>query len=283
MKMEIYLVSLLVWILSACNAVDTGDKKLDQHILDLMKYSALCAPMMPNPMTVLLQELSQESKLDRAKKRVNVFESANLNNASKKMKDFIEGTLNDTKEYENIIIGDSTMQGNTTQLPGVFYDPKRTQPVAVAGNRLCDILGQLDIIRSNHPKAIIAGTMGGNDLGMGADVSYIIEHGIALYAELRRRFPDAYLVFVAVHPTKNVYANANKGQTNSALRDFITKDPHTCWYDPMEIFGVGEGESAPDELMLDAVHYHPGTVGMSIKLNLYSHCIDYQTRSGVTF
>ena len=193
----------------------------------------------------------------------------------------------DTAQYQNIIIGDSTMDYSVNfekmlndqwlkENYGIpdgyeFYNETVTQSVAVAGNTLCDMIMQMGAIHSQNPANIIVSTAGGNDVGHQTPNAKVIETGQAFIDKVRSRFPSAKLTMVGLHPTLIDYGNQNKATTNSGIRDYLLSLTNTCWVDPLSLFGVAEGAAANTADLIDSVHYRP-SISLAVKAKIQSDC-----------
>jgi len=252
--------------------------KNDNELLQDAAAVALCAPLQPSPTTYLVKQMYKAVQTPAQKESV-AKQALSLGNLGEKLKLYFDKNATDFKEFKNIIIGDSTMQITSTMLnsmvPNLFYNTDQTQLLAITGNKLCDMLAQMSVIYSKNPKNVIIASAGGNDLLAKATPEYVINMGSLLFLEVRRRFPNARIVFVGVHPSLDSYANANKGATNQGISALVKKDPNACWYDPMELFGVSEGQPAKATDMLldsDGAHYKPETIGLALKLKIKLNC-----------
>lgn len=157
----------------------------------------------------------------------------------------------DSKQYNNVIIGDSTMDFSSSY-PG-FLSPW-TQSTAVAGNKMCDIITQLAAINTEDPENIILSTPGGNDLLVGNSRKHVKNLIRDLVIRLNKKFPGAKITVVGIHPTLADQINSEKKYIN----DYVIlqlENIHGCYVDPLLVFQVREGERAPGVLMFDQIHY----------------------------
>ena len=193
----------------------------------------------------------------------------------------------DTTQYQNIIIGDSTMDFSVNyeflkddpllatnyEIPADydFYDNVNTQSVAVSGNTLCDMIMQMGAINTANPTNIIVSTAGGNDIGRRISNDNVITSGKAFIDKVKGRFPESRLVMVGLHPTLVDYGNQNKATTNSAIRDYLLTKDNTCWVDPLSLFGVAEGSAANTADLIDTIHYKPA-ISISLKQKIKTDC-----------
>ncbi len=179
-------------------------------------------------------------------------------------------------DFSTVVMGDST--GAISALVPGWMNKETTYSIAVPGNRLCHMRmtfhRSLPVIK---PRVIIVTTLGGNDLLAGASDEDIIAQTVLLLLDLRKRFPDARLVGVGIHPTLVDFANKRKDLLNLKLAAAWKKDEGSCWVDPLPAFGVPPGSSALPGHMFpnDSIHYNERTALAIGKLIRESCGIDF--------
>lgn len=180
----------------------------------------------------------------------------------------------DQKQYQNIIIGDSTMD-ISIRYSG-FIDPNITQAVPISGNKLCDMITQLPAINTTNPTNIIVSTTGGNDVLEGIQNGSVVYTGELLIKRLKEKYPNSKLIMVAIHPTQSTYANANKGYVNSNINAKLNSYypvNKRCFVDPLVLFGVAEGAASntSDMITNDGIHYNQA-MSFQIKNKIQTDC-----------
>jgi hypothetical protein len=147
---------------------------------------------------------------------------------------------------ENVIIGNSTMDIGR-QVSG-FYDANKTNNYGIGGNTACDMLLQMEYIRCNPKNVIIASADGNGVLrGVSAETS---KNTINQIINKARERWDANIILVGIHPVKIREANIRKNRVNELVRPLPD-----CFVNMVELFGVGENDLPPDNLMVDNIHY----------------------------
>lgn len=172
---------------------------------------------------------------------------------------------------QTIILGDSTMRISGTY--SGWLDPSKTFNYAVEGNTSCDINAEMRAISPFvNPTTVLIATTGGNDLaGQRAANAQITQSVKDLIDKVRARWPGAKIDAVGIHPTQVSYANNNKAAVNSAVQSYLAGLSNTCFYNPLPLFGVAEGQAAPVLKMLDSIHYNE-TVSFQLKAALVTAC-----------
>lgn len=191
--------------------------------------------------------------------------------------------LNDKGQYQNLILGDSTMDISGRYVG--FFNPSITQNLAVGGNSLCDIIRQFSVIQSQNPQNILVSTVGGIDLLQGIPLEKRGRSLELLIEKIQNRFPNANISMVAVHPTQIPSVNQERGIHNNFLKNkafaLLGGPPKICWLDPLPLFGDGTlspSDPAPDQNMIvlpdgtiDPVHYNKD-MSFAIKEKLELDC-----------
>ncbi|MCE9597982.1 MAG: SGNH/GDSL hydrolase family protein [Spirochaetia bacterium] len=178
----------------------------------------------------------------------------------------------DQTQYETILVGDSSMD-LSSRYPGFLS--ATTQSVAVFGNTMCDMIMQLPAINTVAPLAIVVSSTGANDLKYVPRIAttQIVNTGALLVQNLRSRFPNAMLVMVAIHPRENEYVNVNKASVNSGVQSALRNSPGKgCFYDPLPLFGVAEGQPARSEDLLDDQTHYNQNMSFKIKAAVQEIC-----------
>ncbi|EPG75068.1 hypothetical protein LEP1GSC058_0056 [Leptospira fainei serovar Hurstbridge str. BUT 6] len=183
--------------------------------------------------------------------------------------DYYPRISSDTRDYANIIGIDSTMD-ISRQYNG-FLNPNQSLSVAIIGNTACDAITQLGAIKTPNPQNFIISTADANGILHGINNDYIVFTVKRLISKIRDRWPTIRIAVIGVHPTRNAAINTHKGYTNSQIAAYVQTLNNACYYDPMPLFGVGPGESAPTSLMLDTVHYN-AAISFQIKDILQTVC-----------
>ena len=181
-----------------------------------------------------------------------------------------------TTQYQNIIIGDSTM--DISRNVAGWLDSTITYAYPVSGNRFCDMIHQwVPQSRQKNVQVVIIATAGGNDLLQNENLTEIINNGKILINKARAQWPNAKIVMIAIHPTQMANANVNKPTTNNALKAYLNGMSNTCFYDPWPLFtGVtNDTMAAQSSDMIDSIHYN-AAMAMKIKTALNTNC-------GITF
>lgn len=156
--------------------------------------------------------------------------------------------MNDGKQYENVVLGNSTMDISRS-FPG-FHDPNRTQINAVGGDTLCDFRSRFPYsIRTQSPENIVVSTAGGNDILRNIPLPRIVSTFEDFHSNLRSRFPSSKLSYIEVHPTFVDSANKVRKNLSSQLREISSG---SCWVNPDPCFS----DPLKDSEMLDAIHYN---------------------------
>ncbi|WP_232225753.1 SGNH/GDSL hydrolase family protein [Leptospira broomii] len=190
-------------------------------------------------------------------------------NLSWPLPDYYGRVSSDTRDYANIIGIDSTM--DISRQYGGFLNPSQSLSVAVIGNTACDAITQFGAIKTQNPQNFIISTADANGLLHGINNDYIVFTVQRLISKIRDRWPTIRIAVIGIHPTRNAAINNNKDYTNSKVGAYVQTLSNSCYYDPMPLFGVGPGESAPTSLMLDTVHYNEA-MSFQIKSMLQSVC-----------
>lgn len=185
---------------------------------------------------------------------------------------------NDVKQYNTVIIGDSTMDISSRY--GGFLGTG-TQSVAIGGNTACDVITQLPAINTASPSVIILSTNGGNDMMAGVSDSNVINTVTMLIKRLHQKYPSSKLVVVGVHPTLVAYGNAHKATVNTAVQNALNAEypaSQRCYVNPLVLFGVVEGAAANSSDMLtdssgkvDSIHYNQA-MSFAIKNKIQTDC-----------
>ncbi|TGK15247.1 SGNH/GDSL hydrolase family protein [Leptospira fluminis] len=175
----------------------------------------------------------------------------------------------ETRNFQTIIGIDSTID-IASQYPN-FLNPETTFSVAVGGNTACDAITQFNSIKTPNPQNFVISSADGNGLLHGIRADDSVKTTIRLVSKIRSRWPNVKVAVVGVHPTRLQGINSVKDYTNSQIATYLKSLTHTCYYDPMPLFGVGPGESAPASLMLDSIHYN-GNISFQIKEKLRENC-----------
>ncbi|PNV72648.1 SGNH/GDSL hydrolase family protein [Leptospira inadai serovar Lyme] len=190
-------------------------------------------------------------------------------NLSWPLPDYYGRISSDTRDYANIIGIDSTM--DISRQYGGFLNTSQSLSVAVIGNTACDEITQLDAIKTQNPRNFIISTADANGLLHGINNDYVVFTVKRLISKIRGRWPTIRIAVVGIHPTRNAAINNNKDYTNSQVGAYMQTLSNSCYYDPLPLFGVGPGESAPTSLMLDTVHYTEA-ISFQIKSKLQTVC-----------
>lgn len=188
----------------------------------------------------------------------------------------------DSKQYENIIVGDSTMHISSAY--SGWHDRNKTQVVAIGGNTLCDMITQLGnintpTINTSDPSVIIVSTAGGNDLLRQVSTNdQIVTSSKELFDELRHRYPNAKQVWIEVHATKIQFGNDRRVVINPQIKTYVTGKTNTCWIDTNTIMGVTGTDQPADNKMnvtsdgkVDQIHYSKD-VSFLIKDEISTKC-----------
>lgn len=175
------------------------------------------------------------------------------------------------QNHQTIILGDSTMD-ISSRYSG-WLDPAKTMSYAASGNTSCDMSAEMRAIQGTvSPTSVLIAMNGGNDIaGQRATIAQSIQSNKDLIDKVHARWPWARIVVVGIHPTEVTYANQNKATVNSAVQAYLATIPNTCYYNPLPLFGVAEGQAAPTGLMLDAIHYNQ-SVSFALKSALFTNC-----------
>lgn len=190
---------------------------------------------------------------------------------------------NDTKQYENIILGDSTMD-ISGRYEG-FLDPKKTQNLAVGGNNLCDMNRQMFVIQTENPSHILISTAGGNELIQDISLENRVRSLELLLQKVSERYPNTFVSLVGVHPTRIPELNIQRPEHNTAMKNafenFSGNINSPCWVNPLPLFGdgsLGENDPAPASDMIilpggniDPVHYNQ-SISFALKSLLEDEC-----------
>jgi len=282
-----YSMVLLALVLFSCAEEEPKHNGIDD-LVEAAEAKAACGILEPGITDYIVKEIflaasgfTTQRHLDNKKLKFNMLEE--------KYRSMVQKNAGDTREYQKLILGDSTMQITSLSLMPTltpFYNDSTTQLLAITGNKLCDMIYQLKFIKSSNPSTILISSAGGNDALVlkdfkinGAEISkddkimYIANKGRELFSLVRAKFPNARIAFVALHPSLDDFANEIKGATNQMIGEYVKRDPNACWYDPIELFGVAEGEAARKEDMLDTAHYQPGRIGLALKTKLKKVCL----------
>ncbi|TGK12390.1 SGNH/GDSL hydrolase family protein [Leptospira fletcheri] len=174
-----------------------------------------------------------------------------------------------TRNYQTLIGIDSTI--DIASQYSNFLNPETTFSVAVGGNTACDAITQLNSIKTPNPQNFVISSADGNGLLHGIHADDSVKTMIRLVSKIRNRWPNVKIVVVGVHPTRLQGINSVKDYTNSQIATYLKSLTHTCYYDPMPLFDVGPGESAPASLMLDSIHYNRN-ISFQIKEKLMENC-----------
>ena len=180
--------------------------------------------------------------------------------------------FSDKKQYDKLILGDSTMDIACNSFSG--YASSETGCFPVSGNKIPDFESQLCVLSTVAPSLIIVSTMGGNDILSQVDDEEIIRRGKSFVSTLNRKFPNATKVWVKVHPTRVDYANSHRGKTNSAISDFSISQGWKVT-DPDSCFQTESDGKAVQSYLLDAIHPNAST-SFCIKNKIKSeHGVEY--------
>jgi hypothetical protein len=176
---------------------------------------------------------------------------------------YAERFISDRKQYENIIVGNSTI--DISQKFSNYYNTQATQINAVSGDTLCDYRSRVGkSINSTNPSAIITSTVGGNDLLKSFSNERIVETFRDYHSYLRNRFHSTKLIYIEVHPTFVDKANSNRKVISAQMRAL---SPDSCWVNPDPCFSNPLLESE----MLDSIHYNQASA-LCIKSLVSSQC-----------
>lgn len=162
---------------------------------------------------------------------------------------------------DGVIIGDSTMDlARTTS----FYDNTKTLNYAISGNTACDYLYQMDIIKCNPQKVLIA-TGDGNGVLRKVSSNTSIETMRKVIAKVKQKW-NPTIVVIGIHPILLTNENISKNPVNAGVSQL-----GACYINPLPIFGVGENDPPDSSLMLDQIHYN-STIYPKYKTQITTQC-----------
>ena len=157
-----------------------------------------------------------------------------------------------TNDYDNIIIGDSTMDISTRY---TGFLSANSYSYAVAGNTACDMIEQLETVNVKNVKHIIISTSDGNGLLRGISISIISNTVKQLVESLKAKYPEAKITIILIHPVQVSQAENKR----SGLNDLIKSDSGAnCFIDPSGLFVNGAKD------YLDSIHYTE-TISFKVK------------------
>jgi lysophospholipase L1-like esterase len=133
----------------------------------------------------------------------------------------------------------------------------------VGGATLAELAVVVDrLVSAAQPRAVVV-SAGGNDIAAGATSEAVRDAFALLVNNLRRRLPDARIVFVAIAPSEKRWEQRDRQrEANEAVREFITAEGEAAgltYIDTNAAFLGPDGLPAVECFLDDKLH--PSTIG----------------------